>query len=116
MPHASPAHAAVDIAGFRAQLLERRQGLTSRLHAIETDLEQARNPDDNDRAVERNNDEVLEELGATGQKELLAIEAALDRIDRGCFGICTRCGKPIDAARLDAVPHAPLCRDCSKAA
>ncbi len=37
----------------------------------------------NDRAVERNNDEVLESLGGAGQKELDAIEAALARVASG---------------------------------
>src|SRR5689334_17388508 len=32
------------------------------------------------------------------------IQAALDSIDDGTYGICVRCGKPIAARRLDAEP------------
>ncbi|MGO7537548.1 TraR/DksA family transcriptional regulator [Rhizobium ruizarguesonis] len=99
----------------KAILDERRHELETRLRAIEHDFEQPRNPDDDDRATERNNDEVLEELGETGQKELLAVQAALDRIQAGSFGTCVKCGKPIAERRLDAVPHTPFCQSCASA-
>lgn len=93
-------------------LIARQAELRNRLVRIETDLDQPRNPDDDDRAVERNNDEVLEGLGDAGQRELEAIAAALDRISAGSFGICAKCGAPIAEARLKSVPHAALCSDC----
>lgn len=102
----------MDLAKYRAILTERQRELDSRLHRIEEDFEQPRNPDDDDRAIERNNDEVLEELGEAGQKELAAINAALDRITAGAFGTCVRCGQPIAVERLDAVPHTPFCQSC----
>jgi DnaK suppressor protein len=37
------------------------------------------------------------------------IEKALVRMDEGTFGICERCGKPIEKARLKALPYASLC-------
>ncbi len=40
---------------------------------------------------------------------LVAIEAALGRIDEGTYGTCVRCGGEIGAERLDAVPYATLC-------
>jgi RNA polymerase-binding transcription factor len=42
---------------------------------------------------------------------LTEIDAALKRIDEGTFGVCTRCGKPIAAERLEALPWATLCID-----
>jgi RNA polymerase-binding protein DksA len=103
----------MDTAGYQAVLAARRADLQNRLQRIETDLDQPRNPDDDDRAVERNNDEVLEEMGSAGQKELEAIEAALARIAAGTFGTCAKCGEPIAEERLRAVPHAALCSDCA---
>ena len=41
-----------------------------------------------------------------------AIEEALVRIEKGTYGICDNCGKPIDPARLEALPQATLCMDC----
>lgn len=37
------------------------------------------------------------------------IDHALQRIDAGTFGICERCGKPIEKARMKALPYARLC-------
>jgi DnaK suppressor protein len=41
-----------------------------------------------------------------------AIEWALIRLQKGNYGICTACGKPISRARLRAVPWADYCLDC----
>jgi RNA polymerase-binding protein DksA len=45
-------------------------------------------------------------------EELRAVNAAIDRLKRGEYGICRSCGLEIPAARLEAVPHAALCVDC----
>jgi RNA polymerase-binding protein DksA len=42
------------------------------------------------------------------------ITRALTRIDDGTYGTCERCGQPIDAARVKALPHASLCLDCKR--
>jgi len=33
------------------------------------------------------------------------IDEALERIDKGLYGLCHECGKAISAERLEAVPH-----------
>ena len=40
------------------------------------------------------------------------IEEALRRVKDGTYGKCFSCGKQINKARLDAVPHARLCIEC----
>ena len=37
------------------------------------------------------------------------IERALKRMDDGTYGICERCGKPIEKARIKALPYVDLC-------
>jgi RNA polymerase-binding transcription factor len=37
------------------------------------------------------------------------IDRALKRIDDGTYGICERCGNPIEKARLKALPYVDLC-------
>ena len=37
------------------------------------------------------------------------IDRALARMSEGTYGICTRCGKPIEKARLKALPYVELC-------
>lgn len=42
------------------------------------------------------------------------ISAALVNMRKGTYGKCEICGKPIELARLEAVPTATTCLDCSK--
>ena len=37
------------------------------------------------------------------------IDRALKRMDAGTYGICERCGKPIEKARIKALPYVDLC-------
>ncbi|MEN3331291.1 MAG: hypothetical protein V7641_656 [Blastocatellia bacterium] len=46
---------------------------------------------------------------------LQQVLAALQSIDDGTYGICIRCGKPIDPRRLDADPAAMTCMECLSA-
>jgi RNA polymerase-binding transcription factor DksA len=43
--------------------------------------------------------------------ELLEIEAAFERVDRGTYGNCQACGRPIGAERLEALPASRFCVD-----
>ncbi|MDN5311737.1 MAG: hypothetical protein PWQ68_710, partial [Thermoanaerobacteraceae bacterium] len=45
---------------------------------------------------------------------LMKVNHALDKIRDGTYGICERCGKPIDKERLEAVPYTTLCIECKK--
>jgi DnaK suppressor protein len=47
---------------------------------------------------------------------LQKIEKALGRMEEGTYGICERCGKPIEKARLRALPYADLCIADARAA
>jgi RNA polymerase-binding protein DksA len=53
-----------------------------------------------DYTLEENSEQVLEE-----------IDAALERIEAGTYGICEVCGRPIGEERLEALPWARLCID-----
>lgn len=102
-----------DIAHFKTVLERRKKELTLRLEDVEDQLDETPDKDVEERAVEREGDEVLEGIGAAGQAELRQIEAALDRIEDGSFGICVNCGEDISPERLEAVPHAARCRNCA---
>lgn len=41
--------------------------------------------------------------------ELSDVEAALERLEAGRYGICEACGRPIGAERLDALPATRFC-------
>lgn len=109
---AQPAQA-MDTAHFEQVLTSRKAEIESRLAKIETDLSRQKSADSAERAVESENDEVLEEFGQVGEGEMRGIDAALDRIKAGTFGICVSCGEPISVERLTVVPHTPFCKDCA---
>lgn len=37
------------------------------------------------------------------------IDRALERLEEGSYGLCERCGRPIEKARIKALPYATLC-------
>jgi DnaK suppressor protein len=49
------------------------------------------------------------------QLHLELVDAALQRLDDGTFGTCRRCGQPIAAERLEALPWAAHCIACQSA-
>lgn len=40
------------------------------------------------------------------------IDAALERMKHGRYGLCVACTAPLPASRLDALPMAALCMSC----
>ncbi len=97
-------------------LTKRRADLVKDLAEIEQDLDAPATKDWEDRASERQGDEVLEARGHQEQEELRRIDAALSRIDDGTYGECQKCGEDISAERLEILPATPLCKSCAAAA
>jgi len=48
------------------------------------------------------------------ENKLAEIERALRMTQRGDYGLCERCGEPIDPARLKVMPTATLCLKCKQ--
>jgi DnaK suppressor protein len=46
------------------------------------------------------------------RQEIAAVEHALEKIEKGKFGLCENCGLPIPPERLEALPQASLCMTC----
>jgi RNA polymerase-binding transcription factor DksA len=100
----------------RASLLARAAELRERLRRVRSDLNREREPlprDSADAAISMENDEVLMALEQTATRELAFLDAALERIEHGAYGVCAGCSAAIDASRLRAVPYATHCRDCA---
>jgi DnaK suppressor protein len=49
------------------------------------------------------------------QRHLADVEAAVQRLDDGSYGICERCGQRVADARLEARPAARTCVRCASA-
>lgn len=97
----------------KAALEARLKELTDETREIDAELRAPLDVDADERAVELEDDEVLEELGNSALEEIAQIRQALRRIDAGTYGICVDCGQAIDERRLAAIPHAATCIDCA---
>lgn len=95
------------------QLLELDKDLTARLQRLTADLSKTHSADSAEQAVERENDEVLEQLRHETEVELHQIKHALDRLKEGTYFTCEECGGEISEGRLGVVPYTELCIDCA---
>jgi DnaK suppressor protein len=102
----------------------RRRLLTElRLHAQHVSEEQAAAIDAASDGAKESADlalrDVIEELALKlGEREsqmVADIDQALLRIDEGSFGLCARCGRPIEERRLEALPTARYDAVCQAA-
>ena len=71
-------------------------------------------PDPTDRAALETDRNFLLRIRDRERKLIEKIKEALERIDKGTFGICTLCGRDIGEERLRARPVTTLCIDCKK--
>jgi len=67
--------------------------------------------------LEEASDEVEEyatliSISETLEKKLKDIDLALEKIEKGTYGICENCGQKISKERLKIYPTARLCRRC----
>ena len=46
------------------------------------------------------------------RQEMATVEHALDKFEKGTYGMCDNCGQPIDPERLEVLPQASLCMNC----
>jgi DnaK suppressor protein len=108
---------------FARLLLEERKRLKDELsemeeHQLKTEekpVADAANEDDLvDVATEtfEREKELALESGVQGILEM--VEEALRKIQKGTYGVCESCGKPIDGNRLRAIPYARLCIKCKE--
>ncbi|MGQ9732125.1 MAG: TraR/DksA family transcriptional regulator [Candidatus Zipacnadales bacterium] len=61
--------------------------------------------------LDRGTDMALEENLRTLLEE---VEAALEKIARGSYGVCDNCGGDIKIARLERIPSATMCVECQE--
>jgi len=115
--------AAIDIERFRKRLLDdraRAQGALDYLHednpgSMEDETQEI--PSDNhpgDVATITLDREIEYTLEENEERLIAEIDAALQRIEEGTFGLCATCGNPIGDERLEAVPYTTQCIDCKR--
>jgi len=101
---------------IRNQLEARLRELGERTLDIEDEFREPRDDDWSEKAVEAENDEVLDEVEALAIDEIQKIKIALGKLEDGTYGTCRICDKSISPKRLEALPYATRCIDCATAA
>ena len=96
------------------ELAKTKRELELRLARIEDNLRRPLETDSKERAMQLENQEVVDALGNETRAEIRKVSAALARIHAGEFGICAECGDDIGQERLLAYPHALKCIDCAE--
>jgi DnaK suppressor protein len=95
----------------RMELVRDHSGVEATLNEIEKERE----IEWEEVAQEEQSADVLTRLTAQQFAQLRQIDGALERVDRGEYGICMACREPIAIERLRAQPWAPYCGDCTDA-
>jgi DnaK suppressor protein len=70
--------------------------------------------DSADLASDSYDKDLANSLSETERARLVAVEAALERLKGGTYGMCDGCGKPIPLARLKVLPFAKHCVQCQQ--
>lgn len=102
---------------LRGALLAQRRRLFMQVARVEDDLrwlDEDVEPELVEEGQEETMAQLLMRLDERGRAEIEAIDRAVERLDRGEYGVCTNCGRPIPLARLHAMPTAELCLNCAK--
>ncbi len=101
---------------FRNLLQEKLKTLLSEAEKTLTDLTESglNCPDPTDRAVLESDRGFELRIRDRERKFIRKIQAALEGIDEGTYGICEECGEEISLKRLEARPEASLCIECKR--
>jgi DnaK suppressor protein len=100
----------------REWLEEQRARLLTELSGTESPMDASERPGLGTHMAD-NASEVFEQaknlaVHTSLHRTLELVEKALQKMDKGVYGCCEKCGEPIDPARLKALPYAALCMAC----
>jgi RNA polymerase-binding transcription factor DksA len=107
---------------FTELVADRRREVEARLASVEARLDAIRvarsSANDDDEHDPEGSTLSMEWSRAEGQRtdaerELVDLDAALDRIAEGHYGVCASCGGAIPIDRLRLLPAATLCVPCA---
>jgi RNA polymerase-binding protein DksA len=109
---------------FKSLLLDYRAALVGDLNHLEDNALSSRREDaatlDISNFADLGTDNFEKDLtiGLIENSEVTVreIDAALQRIEAGTYGVCEGAGEPVGKSRLRAIPWARLCIDCQRKA
>jgi DnaK suppressor protein len=107
-----------DVARVRLELQKRRRVLLEATQRTAAELERLRADGRITEPVEASQSEQaqydLAQLGEVERREVADIDAALERLDAGEYGVCRRCGDAIEPGRVAAMPFVLECTECAR--
>jgi DnaK suppressor protein len=102
----SAAQSVRQLPAIRAELDQQRRFRTEQLEELAVDAAESV------AAADQNRLQVTRVLTLAAESALSEIDAALQRLVDGSYGICERCAEPIPWERLEALPMTRLCTPC----
>jgi RNA polymerase-binding transcription factor DksA len=110
-PHPLPWDPAALLREERAELLGRIEHFDADMALMfeasrDSNADDEHDPEGQTIAYERSQ---LSAMTGSAREQLREIEAALERVRAGTYGVCEVCGRPIAAGRLEARPTARTC-------
>jgi DnaK suppressor protein len=102
----SAAESVRQLPAIRAELDQQRRFRTEQLEELAVDAAEAV------AAADQNRLQVTRVLTLAAESALSEIDAALQRLVEGSYGICERCAEPIRWERLEGLPMSRLCTPC----
>ncbi|HEX2055220.1 MAG TPA: TraR/DksA C4-type zinc finger protein [Nitrospiraceae bacterium] len=106
---------------LRQLLLARRQEVQQQIDSLlaqhRADQERLREEsvaDTEDLSTQNSNSHQQLSILEVRNQMRLQLDAALQRLEEGDYGLCEDCRKPISEERLKALPFARRCIDCQK--
>lgn len=108
------------LAALRAALEAERERLLAQVARLDAEFrdeswKEPRSDDEAEKGSATYEREQTHSLAQHARTQIARIDDALQRMDAGRYGICDRCGQPIDPDRLEARPHVVLCVTCQQA-
>lgn len=105
-----------ELVSLTNQLHRQRAALLKTVLDAEADLAaiaEERGSELEERAREERSARLFARLDERGQREIEAIDVALQRCADGTYGVCLGCGEAISGGRLHALPATPHCIECA---
>ena len=99
---------------IRETLVKHKRELETRVERIHAHAREPLDRDSSEQAAQLGNVEVVSALENEAIHGIAQIDAALQRLDAGHYGICVTCGDAISPPRLRAYPASAECVDCAE--
>ncbi len=95
---------------------KRLENLRNEILKVINKEEQSNNDalDEIDKATQLIEEEMGNLMSNNFYNNLKLVDEALERINKGEYGICQRCGEPIPIRRLEVLPFALYCVKCQE--